>query len=132
MAADRFPKLERELLLHQELPQSNPPVNRVNGVRIRFAPGQPTGLHLHPMSTVGVVTKGTFNFQLEGGALQTLRTGDPFYEPANATVLHFDNASATESAEIVCFYLTDNEERPAIKMLRGGMDQQEGRSGEQP
>jgi quercetin dioxygenase-like cupin family protein len=80
------------------------------------------------MSTVGVVTQGSFTFQPEGEEARVLRTGDGFFEPAGRTMLHFDNASSTEPAEIVCFYLTDTEERPAIEMLGGGMDAQLGKS----
>jgi quercetin dioxygenase-like cupin family protein len=113
----RFPSLTREPVLEQPLPEANPPVRLVRGARIRFAPGQPTGLHRHPMSTVGVVTKGSFRFQQEGEVLRLLETGATFFEPAGHTILKFDNASSTEEAEIVCFYLTDGEERPLIEML---------------
>ena len=41
-------------------------------------------------------------------------------------ILKFDNASDSEPAEIVCFYLADTAERPAIEMLEGGMDSQLG------
>jgi quercetin dioxygenase-like cupin family protein len=128
MAQTSFPPLKREPVLEEELPSANPVVRVVKGARIRFAPGQPTGLHRHPVSTVGVVTAGTFNFQPEGSPPRLLRTGESFFEPAGHTVLHFDNASATEPAEIVCFYLADTKERPAIEMLAGGMDSQLGRT----
>jgi quercetin dioxygenase-like cupin family protein len=97
------------------------------GARIKFAPGQPTGLHRHPISTVGVVTAGSFHLQLEGKPLQLLKTGDSFFEPAGHTILKFDNASTSEPAEIVCFYLADTKERPPIEMLAGGMDSQLGK-----
>jgi quercetin dioxygenase-like cupin family protein len=74
-----------------------------------------------------VVTAGSFNFQPEGEPPRLLKTGDSFFEPAGRTILHFDNASTTEPAEIVCFYLADTKERPAIEMLAGGMDSQLGR-----
>lgn len=124
----RFPPLKREPLLKEELPSVNPPVRLVYGARIRFAPGQPTGLHRHPMSTVGVVTRGSFTFQPEGEEVRILHAGDGFFEPAGRTMLQFDNASSTEPAEIVCFYLTDTKERPAIEMLGGGMNAQVGKS----
>jgi quercetin dioxygenase-like cupin family protein len=79
------------------------------------------------MSTVGVVTRGTFIFQLEGEEARVLNAGDGFFEPAGQTMLRFDNASATDPAEIVCYYLTDGEERPSIEMLGGGMDAQVGK-----
>jgi quercetin dioxygenase-like cupin family protein len=122
----RFPKLERQPLLQEELPVANPPVRLVKGARIRFAPGQPTGQHRHPVSTCGVVTKGSFTFEIEGEAPRRLETGDGFFEPACRAILKFDNASDREPAEIVCFYLADTPDRPAIEMLEGGMARQLG------
>jgi quercetin dioxygenase-like cupin family protein len=127
MADTRFPPLKREPLLEEELPSANPDVRLIKGARIKFAPGQPTGLHRHPVSTVGVVTAGSFNFQPEGKPARLLKTGDGFFEPAGHTILKFDNASASEPAEIVCFYLADTKERPPIEMLAGGMESQLGR-----
>ena len=121
-----FSPLKREPLLEEELPSANPTVRLVKGARIKFAPGQPTGLHRHPVSTVGVVTAGSFNFQPEGKPARLLKTGDSFFEPAGHTILLFDNASTSEPAEIVCFYLVDKRGRPAIEMLGGGMDSQLG------
>jgi quercetin dioxygenase-like cupin family protein len=127
MSDPKFPPLKREPLLEEKLPSANPTVRLIKGARIKFAPGQPTGLHRHPISTVGVVTAGSFTLELEGKPAQLPKTGDSFFEPAGRTILHFDNASTTEPAEIVCFYLADTKERPAIEMLAGGMDSQLGR-----
>lgn len=109
------------------MPEANPPIRLVKGARIGFAPGQPSGLHRHPVSTCGVVTKGQFAFRVEGEPERELVTGDGFFEPAGRTILKFDNASRDEPAEIVCFYLTDADDRPAIEMLPGGMDAQTGK-----
>lgn len=126
MTDPRFPPLKRQPVLEATLPAANPPVQLVKGARIRFAPGQPTGLHRHPVSTVGVVTAGRFLFQVEGENERELATGDGFFEPASRTILKFDNASDTEPAEIVCFYLVDTADRSLIDMLEGGMDAQLG------
>ena len=128
MAEGRYSKLQREPVFEKQLPRANPPVRLVRGARIRFAPGQPSGLHRHPMSTCGVVTEGSFIFQIEGDAEQRLEAGDGFFEPACATIRRFDNASQSEPAEIVCFYLADMAETPAIEMLEGGMDAQLGKA----
>jgi len=61
-----FPPLKREPLLEEELPSANPTVRLIKGARIKFAPGQPTGLQGHPISTIRVVTAGSFHLQLEG------------------------------------------------------------------
>jgi quercetin dioxygenase-like cupin family protein len=115
--AAEFPPLERKSVLEAPLPSANPPVRLVRGASIRFAPGQPTGLHMHPASTVGVVTEGSFVFQPDGEPEHLLHTGDSFFEPAGHTILHFDNASSTEAAAITVFYLTDTADRPLIKLL---------------
>lgn len=117
VAANPFPPLERQSVLEAPLPSANPAVRLVRGAHIRFAPGQPTGLHLHPASTVGVVTEGSFVFQPDGEAERILRTGDAFFEPAGHRILHFDNASPTAPAAITVFYLTDTGDRPLIQML---------------
>jgi quercetin dioxygenase-like cupin family protein len=124
----RFAALQREPLLEEALPAANPAVRLVKGARIRFAPGQPTGLHRHPTSTVGVVTAGSFVFQAEGQKERLLQTGDSFFEPAAHPILRFDNASETEPAEIICFYLSDTSDRPTIEMLPGGMESQLGKT----
>ena len=127
MANENFPALRREALLEELLPDANPSVCRVKGARIRFAPGQPTGLHRHAMSTCGVVTEGSFIVQREGDGAHRLGPGSAFFEPAGRTMLRFDNASDIEPAEIVCFYLTGSDERSLIEMLPGGMDEQLGK-----
>jgi quercetin dioxygenase-like cupin family protein len=116
-SATTFPPLKRESVLEATLPSANPPVRLVRGANIRFAPSQPTGVHLHPASTVGVVTEGSFIFQPDGEPQRTLHTGDSFFEPAGHKILHFDNASSTEPAAITVFYLTDTKDRPLIKEL---------------
>jgi quercetin dioxygenase-like cupin family protein len=72
---------------------------------------------MHPASTVGVVTEGSFVFQPDDEPELLLHTGDSFFEPAGHTILHFDNASSTEAAAITVFYLTDTADRPLIKLL---------------
>jgi quercetin dioxygenase-like cupin family protein len=126
MTQQRYEKLVREPLFAQELPEANPDVRMLKAARIRFAPGQPTGIHRHAMSTCGVVTAGTFVLEIDGEQPRKLHAGDAFFEPAGRTIRRFDNASAEEPAEIVAFFLTDDPQRPPIEMLDGGMDAQLG------
>lgn len=116
IAAD-FPPLQRVPLLEEAIPSTNPPVKLVRGARIRFAPRQPTGLHRHPISVVGVVTAGSFVIKKEGEPEKVVKTGEPFFEPAGVTTERFDNASDTEPAELVAFFLTDLKDRALIEML---------------
>lgn len=117
-AAQSFPPLKRQPVLDVPIPAANPPIKLVHGARIRFAPSQPTGLHRHPVSVVGVVTEGSFIFQPEGEPARTIKVGDSFFEPAGKTILHFDNASSTKPATIVAYYLTDSSSTPLIEPLK--------------
>jgi quercetin dioxygenase-like cupin family protein len=115
--AEDFPPLQRVPVLEEAIPSTNPAVKMVRGARVRFAPRQPTGLHRHPISVIGVVTAGSFVFKREGEAEKIIKTGDSFFEPAGVTIERFDNLSGTEPAEIIAFYLTDSKDRPLIELL---------------
>jgi len=115
--AENFPPLQRVPVLEEAIPSANPTVKLVRGARIRFAPRQPTGLHRHPISVVGVVTAGSFIIKKEGEPEKVVKAGEPFFEAAGVTTERFDNASDTEPAEIVAFFLADTKDRPLIEML---------------
>jgi quercetin dioxygenase-like cupin family protein len=115
--AEEFPPLQRVPVLEEAIPPANPAVKLVRGARIRFAPRQPTTLHRHPISVAGVVTAGSFVFKREGEPEKIIKTGDAFFEPAGVTIEKFDNASSTEPAEIIAFYLADSKDRPLIELL---------------
>ena len=115
--AEEFPPLQRVPVLEEAIPSTNPSIKLVRGARIRFAPRQTTGLHRHPISVAGVVTAGSFIIKKEGEPEKVVKTGEPFFEAAGVATERFDNASATEPAEIVAFFLTDTKDRPLIEML---------------
>jgi quercetin dioxygenase-like cupin family protein len=115
--AEEFPPLQRVPVLEEVIPPTNPAIKMVRGARIRFVPRQTTGLHRHPISVAGMVTAGSFFFKREGEAEKVIKTGDSFFEPAGVVTERFDNASSTEPAELVAFYLTDSKDRALIEML---------------
>ena len=117
ISGQSFPPLKRQSVLEVPIPAVNPSIKLVRGARIRYAPSQPTGLHFHPVSVVGVVTSGSFIFQPKGEQARTINVGDSFFEPAGTKILHFDNASSTQTAEIVAYYLTDSVKTPLIEYL---------------
>jgi len=82
----------------EDNPMTTPPVSRKNLLsaaiapakavatveiqEVTMAPGQPAPLHLHPCPTLGVVTRGSIAFQIEGQPVQHLTAGDAFYVTA--------------------------------------------------
>jgi quercetin dioxygenase-like cupin family protein len=116
-----FQRIERVPLLTAQL-ATHPVLDRVEIKRIEFGPLQRTGKHRHPIPVVGYIAQGTISFRLEGEPAKLLRAGDPFFEPAGRTVVQFDNASATESAIFIAFYLLGAHDSELIEMLDAGKE----------
>ena len=90
-------------------------VERVEIKRIDMAANLASGLHLHPCPVVGIITKGSIYFQIEGQAARVLEVGDAFFEPANVPVAHFD--AQQQGASFVAYYLLGANENELLKML---------------
>jgi len=106
IAHAQTPVVRKQLMLAQF---NSRPVSKVDIREINLAPGQKGPLHKHPCPVVGYIVSGTILFQIKGQPERTLKAGDPFYEPEDAVITHFDNASGTEPAKFVLDYLMDKE-----------------------
>jgi quercetin dioxygenase-like cupin family protein len=109
----------RDSIIRKKILLAQLPARTVSSVDVReinFGPKQKTGRHQHPIPVMGYVVSGTVLFELEGQPAKVLHTGDAFYEPANTTIVHFDNQSDTESLKFVAYYLL-NGETELIKIL---------------
>ncbi|SHG38586.1 cupin domain-containing protein [Chryseobacterium oranimense] len=84
---------------------------------VTLAPGLEVPKHLHPCPVVGVIKSGEAVFQIEGQQKTILHEGDAFYEPKNAKILHFDNASAEKPLVFTAIYLKEGKEEN-IKLLK--------------
>ena len=84
---------------------------------IDVPPGQGAGLHIHLGPVLGYVTEGTIRYQIDGEIVQNLHAGSAFYEPANTRIREFANASATDPASFVAFYMLQSPDQERITML---------------
>jgi quercetin dioxygenase-like cupin family protein len=73
--------------------------------KVVLAPGQVVPAHRHDADVFAYVLKGRIMTRVEGGESQTLEAGDVFYE--SPTDLHVEsrNASATEPATLLVFFV---------------------------
>ena len=106
--------IQRKQLLQAVLGSRN--VSKVDVREIRLEPGQQSGRHLHPCAVLGYIVAGTAVYQIEGEGVQMLPAGSAFYEPADAIIANFGNASDSEPMTFVAFYLLDGEQE-LIRML---------------
>jgi quercetin dioxygenase-like cupin family protein len=110
-----IPPVTRKALLKATLAPEKP-VATVEIQEVTMGPKQKAPLHLHPCPTMGVVTEGVIAFQIEGQAVQLLKAGDAFYEPANVRVARFDN-DGDAPARFVVHYLLGKDERDTVQVL---------------
>jgi quercetin dioxygenase-like cupin family protein len=85
----------------------NVPGKRVTIVRVTYAPSGYTPSHRHAGSVIAYVTAGTIRSQLAGGPVETFKVGESFFEPPGAIHLVSENASATETAELIAVFVAD-------------------------
>jgi quercetin dioxygenase-like cupin family protein len=109
--------MQRKALLTAALGRGRS-VERVEIKRIELAPGQAAGLHQHPCPVVGYIVDGIIDFQIEGESAHRLTRGDAFFEPNRVRIAHFDNASRTDPAIFVAFYLLETADQELIEMLK--------------
>jgi quercetin dioxygenase-like cupin family protein len=85
----------------------NVPGKRITIVRVFYGPGGFTRAHRHAGSVTATITKGEIRSQLAGGAVETFKVGQSFFEPPGAVHLVSANASNTEPAELMAVFVAD-------------------------
>jgi quercetin dioxygenase-like cupin family protein len=103
----------RRLLLEQDLEWG--PTGRVEARRITMAPNVGAGRHRHNGPVYGTVERGSVLFQVEGGAPVVLGAGDPFVEPADTVIEHFD--ATDEGATFFAVFLVRPGEQGELQPL---------------
>ncbi len=76
-------------------------------MRSSYAPGGTDAVHRHNAHAFIYVLEGTITMQLKGGPEVTLTPGQTFYEGPNDVHLVGRNASATEPARFLAFFIKD-------------------------
>lgn len=74
-------------------------------LEVNYAAGNDSPVHRHNAHTIVYVLEGSVIMQVEGGELQTLMPGDVFYETPSDIHAVSRNASDTEPAKILVFFL---------------------------
>jgi quercetin dioxygenase-like cupin family protein len=78
-------------------------------LEVNYEAGNDSPVHRHNAYTVVYVLEGTVNMQVAGGELQTLGPGDVFYETPSDIHSVSRNASDTEPAKILVFFLKEKD-----------------------
>ena len=74
---------------------------------VEYAPGAVDPVHRHDAHVFVYVLEGSVVMQVKGGEPVTLRPGETFYEGPSDTHVVGRNASATEPARFLAFFVKD-------------------------
>jgi len=81
---------------------------------VEYAPGASTAAHRHNAHTFVYVLQGSIVMQVAGSAPVTLVAGQTFYEAPSDVHTVSKNASATESAKFLVFFVKEAGAPPVI------------------
>ena len=73
-------------------------------VLVRFAPGEVSHAHRHPMATIGYVLEGSIESTFEG-VKHIYKQGDVFWEEPGGLHNQTRNLSKTKEAKLVAFFV---------------------------
>ena len=76
-------------------------------LEVTYPPGSKSSSHRHNAHTVVYVLEGSVIMQVEGGEAQTLQPGEVFYETPEDIHSVSMNASDTQPAKILVFFLKE-------------------------
>jgi quercetin dioxygenase-like cupin family protein len=86
--------------------------------RVALAPGQSDAVHRHAAHVFVYVLEGTVDMQVAGGHLLRLAAGDTFYESPDDIHTISRNASDTDRAVLLVFFVK-NRDAPLLQPVPG-------------
>jgi quercetin dioxygenase-like cupin family protein len=92
-------------------------IDRVETNRVEFLPGQVMPPHKHTVPVICFIAKGEFLVKIGDAPERRALQGATTYEPAEVTVHYFKNASASETAQLLCASLAGEEDKILNVML---------------
>jgi quercetin dioxygenase-like cupin family protein len=93
---------------------------RATLLEVTYPPGGSSAAHEHPCPVVGYVVLGAVRMKIKGDVLRTYRAGDSFYEPPNTVHEISANASNSEPAKFVAYFVCDTEAPLSSTVKDGG------------
>jgi quercetin dioxygenase-like cupin family protein len=79
-------------------------------VEVRYGPGEASPPHSHPCAVIGYVISGTLRTQVKGEPEAIYKTGESFYEAPGGVHQVSANASQTEAADFLAYFVCDKEQ----------------------
>ena len=78
-------------------------------VAVTYPPGGSSRPHSHPCAVIVHVVEGALRMQVKGGPETIVRAGENYYETPNGTHAVSANASPTEPARFLAYFVCDHD-----------------------
>jgi quercetin dioxygenase-like cupin family protein len=86
---------------------------------VAFAPGEVSKPHRHNADVFVYVLEGSVITQVKGGSPQTVHAGEAFYESPTDIHIVSRNASETQPAKLLVFYVKAQGAPPSVLLGKG-------------
>jgi quercetin dioxygenase-like cupin family protein len=97
------------IVLSQALPKLDGEHLKATLVEVNYGPGESSAPHSHPCPVIGYVVAGAVRTQVRGEAEAVYKAGESFYEAPNGVHAVSANASQTEPAKLVAYFVCDHD-----------------------
>ena len=91
------------------LPELNGNRLQASIVEVHYGPGESSSPHSHPCAVISYVLEGTIRTQVKGEAQAIYKPGESFYEAPGGVHLVSANASSTEPATFLAYFVCDHD-----------------------
>lgn len=98
-----------ETIFSHVLPTLNGGKLAAHVVEVTYGPGAASPPHGHPCPVIGYVMQGSLRTQVKGQPEAVYKAGESFYEAPNGVHLISANASNTEPAKLLAFFVCDHD-----------------------
>jgi quercetin dioxygenase-like cupin family protein len=102
-------KERARIALSQSLPKLDGNHLKATAVEVTYGPGESSQPHSHPCAVIGYVVEGLLRTQVKGEPQAICKPGETFYEAPNGIHVISANASQTEPARFIAFFVCDRD-----------------------
>jgi quercetin dioxygenase-like cupin family protein len=113
-ASAQAPPVKRTDLLKQVLPPGN--FRNVEAAVIELAPRATAARHRHDVAVLAYVLEGTVENQFNGGAVQTHKQGESWWEAPGTVHDVARNSSASDRARLLIVYIGEEGKTPTVPL----------------
>ena len=95
--------------ISQTLPRMDGDHLEAKAIEVTYQPGASSPAHSHPCPVLAYVAEGTIRSQVNDEPERVYKVGETFYEAPNGVHQVSANASQTEPAKLIAFFVCDHE-----------------------